>query len=78
LTVELQDADGGALARVDGQFTVPKPNPEGGPISVQAVFEFNGLTFHKAGSYSFEIAIDGTHRRSIPLIVVTAQRPGQS
>jgi len=64
IQVELLDTDGNQAMpqKIDGEFEVGRPpgmRPGDDSIVVLA-FNFNNLTFTKAGWYSFVLSIDGT------------------
>lgn len=75
LTVRLQDQDGQVvIPELRAEVEVPSPVVSNATSSfLQLVMGFNGVVFQKPGVYSFEIAIDGSHRHSLPLSVIQAQ-----
>jgi hypothetical protein len=77
LAVVLQDQDGGRVGpSMVSPFKVPNPPfPTAPSTFVQAVFGFIGVGFSKPGTYSFEIAIDGQHRRTVTLHVLHVPTP---
>ena len=78
LAIRIQDADGGALAKLEGAFQVPQVPQDGGWPNVQAVLELAGVQFPRPGTYSVEIAIDQRHQTSIALRVVAVKPPQPS
>lgn len=75
ITVRLQDEDGQVvIPEFRAEVQVPAPVVQNATSSfLQMVMGFSGIVFQKAGVFSFEIAIDGNHRHSLPLSVVQAQ-----
>lgn len=67
LEIRLIDADGGELARVDGNFNARgRPDP-GREIALPLVMNLVNTRFQAAGDYSVEILVDGEHAKSLPL-----------
>jgi uncharacterized protein DUF6941 len=72
LTINLRDEDGKAIVpRIDGEVQLAEgPLVKGAPPALQAALNFSGLRFEKAGTYEFEILLDGHHLGSVPFHVV--------
>jgi hypothetical protein len=77
LTLLCQDQDGQrVLPPIESGFEVPQPSFTGAPYSyVQLSVGAAGVLLRKAGTHSFEVAIDGNHCVSIPLHVMAVARP---
>jgi len=76
MDVRLMDADGGQLFRAEGPMQVPGSAP-GRPLKPHVIMALNGVSFAKAGDYSFEVIVDGQHMKSVPLYVMSTP-PGPS
>lgn len=72
VSLQLHTEDGQPLGpRLQNEITV-NAGPVPGMVSyTQAVLGFDGLMFPRDGMYSFDVAIDDNHQRSIPLCVTT-------
>lgn len=71
-TVGLRDEDGQLVVpQVNGQFSLAAGRfVKGAPPAFQVAMNVGGLPFAKAGTYEFEILVDGRHVGSIPFHVV--------
>jgi len=69
----LKKPDGKELLHLNGEMNLdPGPFAAGGMIRVPHVINLDGLVFPEAGSYAFEVRVDGEHHLSIPLTVSMA------
>ncbi|MGH7545524.1 MAG: DUF6941 family protein [Gemmatimonadota bacterium] len=75
LELRLMDADGAQIFRAEGPLRLAGGTP-GRPIKPHLILGLSGVVFPAAGDYSFEILIDGAHKRSVPLYVVEAPGAG--
>lgn len=71
LEIRLMDADGAQLFKAEGPLNVPG-GPPGRPIKPHVIMGLGGISFPRAGDYSFEVMIDGRHLKSVPLWVMEA------
>ncbi len=78
MEVRLMDADGAQLFKAEGPLQVPGGVP-GQPVKPHVIMGLSGITFHRAGEYSFEVLVDERHLRSVPLHVMETPkgRPGE-
>ncbi|MFQ5536485.1 MAG: hypothetical protein ACE5GJ_03435 [Gemmatimonadota bacterium] len=70
VSITLRDPDGGEVMKIDGELALgggPAGAAEG--IRVPHVLNVDGLIFPRAGRYAFDVAVDGRHEVSIPLLV---------
>ena len=75
--IAFQDEDGTMLARIGGQFRAAYP--EGLPPGAEcpALLALNlGVPIPKVGRYTFELFIDGTNAKAIPVTATTLPPPG--
>lgn len=78
MEVRLLDADGGQIFKAEGPVKVPKGAP-GRPARPHVILTLNAISFPRPGDYAFEVTLDGSHLKSVPLHVVEAPgRPGGS
>ena len=78
LRLGVVDEDGKLLINpVDFPLDIRVPE-DAGFVARNLVINFQGLHFPKPGRYSVDLALDGRHERSIPLVVrqVSAPVPG--
>lgn len=73
LEVRLMDADGGQLFRAEGPLQIRGGQP-GRRVKPHVIMGLSGVTFPRPGDYSFEILVDGEHRRSVALHVSEGPR----
>src|SRR5881296_2833660 len=73
LEVKLIDADGGELAKIEGDLEAAATGQPGRPVSVNVVINLANTRFEKAGDYAVEIMMNNTHQKSLPLRVQVAQ-----
>jgi hypothetical protein len=71
LEVRLVDADGEQLFKAEGPIQVPSSAP-GRPVKPHVIMGLSGVSFNRAGDYSFELVIDGQHLKSVPLYIMQA------
>lgn len=76
LQIRLLGPDQKEMLSISGELTfAPGPAEVGGTIRVPHLINLNGIVFEGPGRYMFDVALDGEHARSIPL-VVAGPRPG--
>jgi uncharacterized protein DUF6941 len=80
LSVTLRDEDGGSIVpSMEMEFPIAAGAfVKGAPPSFQAAMNISGLNFVKAGTYDFEIMVDGRHMGSIPFHVVQRSNTAQA
>jgi hypothetical protein len=71
LEVRLVDADGGELAKIEGDMEAGGTAQPGRPVSVNVVINLANTRFEKAGDYSVEILMNNQHQKSLPLRIQT-------
>lgn len=77
VAIRLVGPDGDEVVGLDGTLQVgPGPGAVGGAIRVPHVLNLDGLVFPSAGSYTFEIRVDGEHHLSLPLAVSARRGKG--
>ena len=70
--IMLKDPDGEEIVRVDGEMHLaPGSQAVGGGVRVPHILNMDGLVFPKAGSYAFDVRVDGEHHVTIPLVVAS-------
>lgn len=74
LELRLMDADGGQIFKAEGPLRLVGGRP-GRPAKPHIILGLSGVVFPAAGDYSFEVLIDGQHKRSVPLYVLQAPQP---
>ena len=68
--IVLRDPDGKEMMRLNGDLQVgPGPAMSGGEVRVPQVLNIERLVFPKAGRFIFDVAVDGVHQVSVPLVV---------
>ena len=68
--IVLRDPDGKEMMRLNGDLQVgPGPALSGGEVRVPQVLNIERLVFPKAGRFIFDVAVDGVHQVSVPLVV---------
>ena len=68
--IALNAPDGQEVVRIDGEMNlVPGTSGVGGGVRVPHVLNMDGLVFAVAGTYTFDVRVDGEHHVSIPLTV---------
>ncbi len=68
--IVLKDPDGKEMMRLNGDLQVgPGPAMSGGEVRVPQVLNIERLVFPKAGRFIFDVAVDGVHQVSVPLVV---------
>lgn len=75
LDVRLINADGGELAKIEGQLEAQAGGPPGRPVGVNLVINMGNTRFETAGDYSIEIMMNNQHLKSLPLRVQLAGSP---
>ncbi len=71
LEVKLVDADGGELAKLEGELEAGIGAPAGRPAAVNVVINMANTRFERAGDYAVEILMNDQHQKSLPLRVQT-------
>jgi hypothetical protein len=75
LEIKMMDADGGALANIEGQFAASAAPQPGREIAVPLVINIANVQFQQPGDYSIEILINNQHMKSLPLHVALVAQP---
>lgn len=69
LRMRLADPNGQELAAVEGELHLgPPPQPDV-PIHIPHIINMDGVVFGTAGTFSFDVYLDGQHEVSVPLTV---------
>lgn len=77
--IVLNAPDGKEVVRIDGEMNLaPGPSSVGGAVRVPHVLNMDGLVFTVAGTYTFDVRVDGEHHVSIPLTVDGPQNLAQA
>lgn len=66
LEIQLVDEDGQQLFDISGQLTLQGAQP-GRPMTAQTIMDINNLQLPRAGTFAFEIFLDGHHSRSVAI-----------
>lgn len=72
LEIQIMDEDGAIIANVGGDIGIPAKNhniPKGWRQSFLTVLNFQNLNFLKFGNYSFNILVNNSSLKNIPLRV---------
>jgi hypothetical protein len=72
LEVKLIDADGGELAKIEGDLEAGATGQPGRPVAVNVVINLANTRFEKAGDYGVEIMMNNQHQKSLPLRIQIA------
>ncbi|MCA1834500.1 MAG: hypothetical protein ABR548_08935 [Actinomycetota bacterium] len=72
LEVRLINADGGELAKLEGDLEAGATGQPGRPVSVNVVINLANTRFETAGDYSVEVMMNNTHQKSLPLRIQVA------
>jgi len=70
LEIQIMDEDGKSVTTVGGDLQIPMKNPDlpkGWRQGFTSVLNFQNLTFPKFGNYSFNIVINNSNYKHIPL-----------
>ena len=68
--ISLRDPRGGESMRIDGEMHLaPGPGAMEEGVRVPHVLHLDGLVFTVPGRYAFDVAVDGEHHVSVPLMV---------
>ena len=68
--IVLKDPDQKEMMKLNGDLQVgPGSVLSGGQVRVPQVLNIERLLFPKAGRYNFDVALDGVHQVSVPLVV---------
>jgi hypothetical protein len=73
--IRLETPSGEDLVRLDGKIHVG-PATTDQPSRIPQVLNLDGIVFPEAGTYHFEVAIDGEALARVPLILQAAARSG--
>lgn len=74
IQIRIVDEDGGQIASIDGHFTIGRAKEAGLPITAQFIVPIANASFPKAGTYAFDILIDGRYEGTVQLFVVEQQQ----
>ena len=69
LEVRLVDADGGELARIEGDIATAPTEPTGREVAVNMVINMANTRFEKAGDYGLDIMMNNQFQKSLSLRV---------
>lgn len=72
LRMRLSDPDGQEMAAVEGDLHLGPPPQPHIPIHIPHIINMDGVVFPAAGTYSFDVQLDGQHEASVPLTVGNA------
>jgi uncharacterized protein DUF6941 len=75
LEVRLVDADGGELARIEGDIQTAPGAEMGREVAVNMVINLANSRFEKPGDYGFDIMMNNQFQKSLTLRVTQAQHP---
>jgi hypothetical protein len=77
--ISLRAPDGGEVMRIDGEMNLTAgPREVAGGVLVPHILNMDGLVFPVAGSYAFDVRVDGEHHVAIPLTVDGPKRSAQA
>ena len=77
ITIKLRAPSGDEMLRLDGQMKLGPGTPQdGGRMKVPHILNIDGIVFPQAGTYSFDVDVDGIHQVSLPLSVLSMGFPG--
>ena len=69
ISIVLLDGDGQEILRLDAQMQVPKPKREGSRAYINQAIGLAGVTFERAGDYTFSILVGDDEKATVPLHV---------
>lgn len=70
LGIRVIDQDAQAVAPpIDGEVQLGPPVESGEPMRTQVILQFDHLPFSSAGTFAFEVLVDGRRQASVPLYV---------
>jgi uncharacterized protein DUF6941 len=72
LEVRMIDADGGELAKIEGDIQAQGQVQTGRESGVNMVINFANARFERPGDYALEVLMNNQHMKSLPLRVATA------
>lgn len=75
ILIQLVDDDGAEVLRGEGKVEIGEPPAGVLEVEAGAVLVFD-VPLERAGTYTFEIAVDGRHEASVPIIVSQMAEPG--
>jgi len=75
IELNLLDADGRSLAKLEGDIEIPTPD-SGRLATAQFVYNLMQLQFPQSGDYQFSLLVDGDEKESIPLHLVKRSQGG--
>ena len=73
LEVRLVDADGGELAKIEGDIQTAPGDAIGREVAVNMVINLANSRFEKPGDYAFDIMMNNQFQKSLPLRVSQVQ-----
>jgi len=69
--ISLKGPDGKRMVGINGEMNLaPGPSLAGGAVMVPHVLHMDGLIFPVAGSYAFDVRVNGEHHVTLPLSVM--------
>jgi len=75
LEVRLVDADGGELARIEGDIATAPSEPVGREVAVNMVINMANSRFEKPGDYGLDIMMNNQFQKSLALRVAQVPNP---
>jgi len=75
LEVRMVDADGGELAKIEGDIATTADAPPGREVNVNMVINMGNTRFEKPGDYSIDVLMNNMYQRSVPLRVSQVPSP---
>jgi len=75
LEVRLVDADGGELAKIEGDIQTEQAEPTGREVAVNMVINLANSRFERAGDYALDIMMNNQFQKSLPLRVSQVPAP---
>lgn len=73
LMFRIIDGEGNEIAKVNGDFVIPNPDPRIGYSTFNHVVKFGNLEFKKPGRYSIELYLDGEWKTGLPVNLLKIQ-----
>lgn len=72
LEVRLVDADGGEMAKIQGQIEATGQSNAGREAAINMVINMAGTRFERPGDYAIDVLMNNQHMKSLSLRVATA------
>jgi hypothetical protein len=72
LGIKLVDEDGNKVVETEAMGKIDATAPAGGILHAPQLIAFGGLPLPRAGRYSFDIFVNGDHKKSAPFEVAMA------